>query len=191
MQDLDEDWEVRQDHYLFIPFVDLEPLFFPAVRYAKVTRTSKYQIHVRCPLCLKEHHHGLEPLPVTLKSRSFKASHCFPSDVLPEFKDHGGYQIVSELPFGLNEDEYYLDNRKDFVLYRFFDRYGNLLYIGQSISIAQRIGSHRHDKKWWKEVVGITLERGFINQIDVTQAERDAIIAESPRYNVTHNASGG
>jgi len=44
-------------------------------------------------------------------------------------------------------------------LYRHFDANGSLLYVGISLSTAQRMGEHRCGSEWWKKVVSITIQR--------------------------------
>lgn len=73
----------------------------------------------------------------------------------------------------------------DHVLYRFFDTAGDLLYIGITNDPGRRWGRHAGDKPWWNEVDRIELER-HPDRPTVLLAERDAIKAEYPRYNVVH-----
>lgn len=72
------------------------------------------------------------------------------------------------------------------ALYRFFDRTGDLLYIGITASIPSRLVAHRDDKPWWTHVVDIRVEH-FDNRPDVLAAEKAAIKAERPKWNVQHN----
>jgi hypothetical protein len=71
------------------------------------------------------------------------------------------------------------------ALYRFYDRDGALLYVGISVNAPGRFAQHRHDKPWWADVARIDIEphRG---RDEVLAAERAAIRAEAPRYNVQH-----
>lgn len=71
-------------------------------------------------------------------------------------------------------------------LYRFWDHNDNLLYVGITISPENRWKQHSKDKPWWSEVARITIEE-HPNRKAVLNAERSAIIAENPRYNVVHN----
>jgi hypothetical protein len=73
-------------------------------------------------------------------------------------------------------------------LYRFYNAIDDLLYVGISLSAAQRASSHKRSKGWWPEVVLMAVEH--LDTDDYAEAERierEAIIAERPRYNVTHN----
>lgn len=75
------------------------------------------------------------------------------------------------------------------ALYRFYDADGVLLYVGISKHWPERLTQHRRDKVWWTEVARIDLEP-FPTREAVLEAERAAIIAERPRYNVIHNGGG-
>jgi predicted GIY-YIG superfamily endonuclease len=72
------------------------------------------------------------------------------------------------------------------ALYRFFATDGALLYIGISLNPGHRWKQHQADKPWWTEVATITVEHHDSRQ-SVAEAERMAIKAERPRYNMTHN----
>lgn len=68
-------------------------------------------------------------------------------------------------------------------LYRFFDRQGNLLYIGISKAPLQRLLQHREEKLWWEEIGTIKLEF-FETREEALFQEFTAIQAEQPRYNI-------
>lgn len=72
------------------------------------------------------------------------------------------------------------------ALYRFFDENGELLYVGVTLDPSARWKQHRADKAWWHEVAGIKIAH-FPDRRSVLDAEREAIKAEKPRYNVVHN----
>lgn len=72
------------------------------------------------------------------------------------------------------------------ALYRFYGDGGVLLYVGITHNPGRRWGKHRDDKPWWAEVVGITIEQHPTREA-VLEAERAAILAEHPCYNVVHN----
>lgn len=76
--------------------------------------------------------------------------------------------------------------RKPHALYRFFDRTDALLYVGITLDFPTRMSSHRKEKPWWTLVDHITIEH-FDNRLDAIAAERTAIKAENPLYNVEHN----
>jgi predicted GIY-YIG superfamily endonuclease len=73
-----------------------------------------------------------------------------------------------------------------FVLYRHWDKYDDLLYVGKTIDIPARFRQHRIKSDWIYDVVKITLER-FSSHEEVMEAEKQAIISEHPRYNKHHN----
>ena len=75
------------------------------------------------------------------------------------------------------------------ALYRFFSHDDALLYIGISCTPGSRWSSHSVDKPWWEEVAKITV-RAFQSRQAALDAERAAIKAEAPRYNVQHNGNG-
>lgn len=72
------------------------------------------------------------------------------------------------------------------VLYRFWDADEQLLYVGITLNPGHRWTSHRNDKPWWSEVATITIET-HPDRRAVLEAERRAIVAERPRYNIVHN----
>lgn len=67
-------------------------------------------------------------------------------------------------------------------LYRHFDRTGRLLYVGISLSAAQRTGVHRRYSTWFRQVASITLEWHPSRHV-CEAAERQAIRLEKPLYN--------
>ena len=75
----------------------------------------------------------------------------------------------------------------DHALYRFYGTDGELLYVGITMNPAARWESHRKQKPWWAEVVGMTVER-CVDREAALLAEREAIIRERPAYNVVHSA---
>ena len=75
----------------------------------------------------------------------------------------------------------------NFVLYRHFTGDGQLLYVGVTNNPVARWRSHRRTKVWWPEVVHTTYAL-FGSREDLLAAERAAIIAERPAYNVAHNS---
>ena len=72
------------------------------------------------------------------------------------------------------------------TLYRFFTEDDLLLYVGISISPAQRFKQHATDKAWWHEVSHATMQH-FPDRQSAEMAERRAIRHESPQYNRAHN----
>lgn len=74
------------------------------------------------------------------------------------------------------------------ALYRFWDVDDTLLYIGISLDPGKRWKQHREDKPWWSDVAKVTVET-YPSRSAAMDAERAAIAAERPRYNVTHNGA--
>lgn len=72
------------------------------------------------------------------------------------------------------------------ALYRMFDRYRQLLYVGITMSPAKRFAAHRYDKPWWNDVHTITIER-FASKDELEAAELMAIRTEYPHHNILHN----
>lgn len=73
------------------------------------------------------------------------------------------------------------------ILYRLYDKAGELLYIGITNNIQNRLEQHAQTKRWWPDVAEIKLETGFKDRTALENAEREAILQEIPRYNSFHN----
>lgn len=74
-----------------------------------------------------------------------------------------------------------------YCLYRMFDDQNNLLYVGQSIRLAERMHQHSKDKSWWPPQ-RIEIEQ-YENANALNDAERQVIQTEKPLHNVMHNKS--
>lgn len=72
-------------------------------------------------------------------------------------------------------------------LYRYFDKDGNLLYIGISSNAIARLGQHGRDKTWFNEIANITVEY-ISDRKSAYIAEANAIYNEKPKYNKTHKS---
>jgi len=68
-------------------------------------------------------------------------------------------------------------------LYRHFDEWENLLYVGVSLSAIQRLAQHKHQSHWFNSIEKITIER-FLTRKEALEAERTAIQKENPLHNV-------
>lgn len=68
------------------------------------------------------------------------------------------------------------------VLYRFYNRDGELLYIGITNNPLRRFSQHRKDKEWWADVANIS-QQSFESEDALKAAEKKAIQRENPRYN--------
>ena len=73
------------------------------------------------------------------------------------------------------------------ALYRLYNADRELLYIGISKSALGRLAQHLDDKPWADEIATVKIERHPVSRFEIEQMERDAIIAERPRYNKAHN----
>jgi excinuclease UvrABC nuclease subunit len=74
------------------------------------------------------------------------------------------------------------------ALYRLFDAAGQLLYVGIATSPRTRWYAHREEKRWWPQVARESVE-WFPSRTDAKAAEKTAIRAEAPVFNVTHSAT--
>ncbi len=73
------------------------------------------------------------------------------------------------------------------VLYRFFGENGELLYIGKSIAVRERMSQHKSTSKFFESAHSVTFTRGFSTEEELLRAETAAIKAELPIYNVVDN----
>lgn len=84
---------------------------------------------------------------------------------------------------------YYSDmvNRRTCV-YRAYDADERLLYVGISMNLDGRLSKHR-SSAWWPLVEEITIQ-WFDGREAAKAAEREAILNESPIYNLTRPGFG-
>jgi len=68
------------------------------------------------------------------------------------------------------------------ALYRLYDAGDQLLYVGITDDPKTRFAQHRDDKPWWPQVAIRDVE-WFPDRATAEAQERQAIQAESPRYN--------
>lgn len=71
------------------------------------------------------------------------------------------------------------------ALYRAYDLQGELLYVGVTKDMGQRMRSHASFSGWWNEFSYMTVDRSFLNRLDLEQAETMTIKNESPKYNIS------
>lgn len=76
------------------------------------------------------------------------------------------------------------------ALYRFWDDNNNLLYVGITVHLPNRVAQHRGEKEWWTEIATITIEH-HPDRESVLEAEHAAIRTEHPVWNVIHNTTPG
>jgi hypothetical protein len=72
-----------------------------------------------------------------------------------------------------------------FVLYRFYDEYGHLLYIGQTSNWLDRMRAHARESWWMADVRQIRLEE-YDSLHELKSVEAYAIRSEDPAYNFIH-----
>lgn len=68
-------------------------------------------------------------------------------------------------------------------VYRLFDEFEALLYVGRSVNVSSRLEQHAKTKPWWNLVSDVMLQREFRHgsaQLD----EYDAILNEFPMFNL-------
>lgn len=70
-----------------------------------------------------------------------------------------------------------------YALYRFFDPYTALLYVGITNNLQRRVADHRSQQLWWREVASITIQK-FGSREELAAAEARVIAEEKPRYNI-------
>jgi len=51
------------------------------------------------------------------------------------------------------------EQKRNYILYRFFDESENLLYVGMTKSFANRLQAHANSSCWFSMASKITLER--------------------------------
>src|SRR5581483_10653325 len=67
-------------------------------------------------------------------------------------------------------------------LYRFYDRVGQLLYIGISRNLHARWGQHEAEKTWWPLAAKRTVVM-YPSRAEAEKAEKAAIRSERPVHN--------
>lgn len=81
-------------------------------------------------------------------------------------------------------------NSPEYILYRWWDASGDLLYVGKSISMFARIAAHRKSSAFFPAAESMTIER-FSDAAALSVAEVKAIREEHPLHNVVHNGAPG
>jgi hypothetical protein len=81
------------------------------------------------------------------------------------------------------------DDRERTALYRIRGEAGVLLYIGITNSVPFRWNGHQAVQPWWDEVRSLTVE-WYGTRTQAEEAEKAAIRAEQPKYNVTYLKPG-
>ena len=68
------------------------------------------------------------------------------------------------------------------TVYRHFDKWGKLLYVGCTYSPFLRLQHHVSTSHWSEDIVNVTLER-FPSRAEALAAEAKAIKTEQPLHN--------
>lgn len=71
-------------------------------------------------------------------------------------------------------------------LYRHFNNKNELLYVGISLSAVARLSQHKKHANWFNTITRVEIET-FDTRMQVVKAEKIAIKAERPLYNIIHN----
>lgn len=74
---------------------------------------------------------------------------------------------------------------KHYVVYRHFDKSGQLLYVGRSVNVLMRTMHHKNSK-WFMDIHSITLDH-CKNESDMIVRETKAIMNERPLHNIGPN----
>lgn len=75
------------------------------------------------------------------------------------------------------------------AVYRIRDEDDVLLYIGMTNNVPNRWNGHQAVQPWWDEVRSLTIE-WYETRTEAAEAEKAAILAEQPKYNVTYLRPG-
>lgn len=112
-----------------------------------------------------------------------------PGAKLPKRPGDEGFEEQFSKPKPRKTAQHLLDPHPH-TLYRFFDKYGELLYVGITMDLPSRMGNHRREKPWWADAAWIDIQH-CDSRGEALDAERMAIKAEKPLYNVVHNDAAG
>lgn len=72
------------------------------------------------------------------------------------------------------------------AVYRFYDAVDQLLYVGITSDAKARWRQHAKEKEWWPQVAHKRIT-WFASREEAAAAERLAIVAEAPRFNIDMN----
>jgi predicted GIY-YIG superfamily endonuclease len=74
-----------------------------------------------------------------------------------------------------------------YSLYKFYDKNGTLLYVGQTNNPLRRLSEHEN-RTFSSEFTYLKHDNGYETKEDVLEAERKSILEESPKYNIKLNS---
>lgn len=92
------------------------------------------------------------------------------------------HETIAEWSARVAERNARTDAKPHFV-YRAFDEYGLLLYVGCSVNVQHRMGGHRGQSEWWEFKHRIVVTEPYLNKDAGRAAETEAISTESPFFN--------
>lgn len=69
--------------------------------------------------------------------------------------------------------------------YVFSSSQGQILYVGVTVNLKDRIGAHRSTKKWWPEVATIVTHQ-HSDMTTANEVEKYLIRLLRPEYNIQH-----
>jgi hypothetical protein len=75
-------------------------------------------------------------------------------------------------------------------VYRLYDDRGDLVYVGLSLRMAERMSQHRMQSDWWESVTRIEIER-FPDRCGAEKRERELIAMERPKHNRSAGTGAG
>lgn len=71
-------------------------------------------------------------------------------------------------------------------VYKYYDEYGILIYVGITSRGAKRQSEHNKDKSWWAHVASQTVEH-FDSRGEALDHEEWLIVSHEPPFNTQHN----
>lgn len=77
-----------------------------------------------------------------------------------------------------------VDENQPHYVYRVYDPFGDLIYIGCSIDVPSRMSQH-YSQAWWGPQAAKVKAKVYPNRFTGRRAESEAIRTERPRWNST------
>lgn len=112
-----------------------------------------------------------------------KSAYTARLEELEKFRTHAT-NLIETLTEQRNKAE--AASTKPTALYRQFNASGDLLYIGIALDPFKRLLQHHRGSEWTSEQMTMTTE-WYPSRQAALRAEKAAIIAESPSWNIVHN----
>jgi excinuclease UvrABC nuclease subunit len=76
-----------------------------------------------------------------------------------------------------------IPNNESHAVYRFYNSFDELIYVGVSVDVLMRIAQHRRDKEWANEICEVELE-WFSTRSEAISTENNLIKTLKPFYNL-------